>query len=54
MSVRRRDLRSQQRLLELIDAGDADGAEKHWRAHMAYLARKMVRASETTLVDLLP
>lgn len=52
-AVRRRDLRSQQRLLELLEAGDADNAEKHWRTHMAYLARKMVRASETTLVDLL-
>jgi GntR family transcriptional repressor for pyruvate dehydrogenase complex len=52
--IRRRDLRSQQRLLELLDAGEADNAEKHWRAHMAYLSRKMVRASETTLVGLLP
>ena len=54
LATRRRDLRSQQRLLELLDDGDADNAEIHWRAHMAYLARKMLRASETTLVGLLP
>lgn len=53
-ATRHRDLRSQQRLVELLDTGDADGAEKHWRAHMQYLARNMARAASTTLVDLLP
>lgn len=31
---RRAAVRSHQKLLDLIDAGDADGAEVHWRAHM--------------------
>jgi DNA-binding FadR family transcriptional regulator len=53
-STRRRDLRSQRRLVELIEAGDADGAEAHWRAHMSYLSRNMQRLSATALVDLLP
>jgi DNA-binding FadR family transcriptional regulator len=53
-ATRRRDLRSQLQLVELLQAGDADGAEKHWRAHMQYLARNMARAASTTLVDLLP
>jgi len=53
-ATRQRDLRSQQRLIELLDAGDPDGAEKHWRAHMEYLSRNMSRAAATTLVDLLP
>ncbi|MCX2930406.1 FCD domain-containing protein [Mycobacterium sp. CVI_P3] len=53
-ATRRRDLRSQQRLVELLRTGDADGAEKHWRAHMQFLARTMARAASTTLVDLLP
>ena len=53
-STRRRDLRSQQRLVEFIDAGEADDAEAHWRAHMAYLSRNMLRLSTTALVDLMP
>lgn len=53
-ATRQRDLRSQQRLVDLLAAGDADGAEKHWRAHMEYLSRNMARAASTTLVDLLP
>ncbi|MBB3602643.1 DNA-binding FadR family transcriptional regulator [Mycolicibacterium sp. BK556] len=53
-AIRQRDLRSQRRLVELLDAGDADGAEKHWRSHMQYLVRTMTRAASTSLVDLLP
>jgi DNA-binding GntR family transcriptional regulator len=53
-STRRRDLRSQRRLVDLLNAGDSDGAEKHWRKHMSYLSRNMLRAGATTLVDLIP
>ncbi|MGV0791709.1 FadR/GntR family transcriptional regulator [Mycolicibacterium sp. XJ1819] len=53
VATRRRDLRSQLRLLELLSAADADGAEKHWRAHMDHLSRKMLRACDTTMVDLM-
>ena len=34
VGTRRRSLRSQERLVALIEAGDADGAEEHWRTHM--------------------
>ena len=53
-ATRHRDLRSQVRLVDLIEAGDADGAEKHWRAHLEYLSRTMTRAAATTFVALLP
>jgi GntR family transcriptional repressor for pyruvate dehydrogenase complex len=53
-STRRRDLRSQRRLVDLLNAGDSDGAEKHWRKHMSYLSRNMLRAGATALVDLIP
>jgi GntR family transcriptional regulator, transcriptional repressor for pyruvate dehydrogenase complex len=53
-ATRRRDLRPQLRLIDLLKAGDADGAENHWRAHMEYLMRNMLRAAKTTMVDLLP
>jgi len=36
---RKRAVRSYRRLYELIEAGDADGAEAHWRRQMAYTAR---------------
>jgi DNA-binding FadR family transcriptional regulator len=53
LSTRRRGLRSQRRLLELIDAGDAAGAEEHWRAHMAVVGRVMLGQKASTVVDLL-
>jgi DNA-binding FadR family transcriptional regulator len=52
-SVRRRGLRSQERLLELIDAGDGDGAEEHWRAHMQVVGKVMLGRRASTVVDLL-
>src|SRR4051794_22513142 len=53
LSTRRRGLRSQRRLLELIEAGDAAGAEEHWRAHMAVVGRVMLGQKAATVVDLL-
>ena len=53
MSTRRRGLRSQRRLLELIDAGDAAGAEDHWRAHMAVVGRVLLGQKASTVVELL-
>jgi DNA-binding FadR family transcriptional regulator len=53
LAVRRRGLRSQRHLVELIDAGDADGAEEHWLAHMAVVGRVMLGQEATTVVDLL-
>lgn len=53
-STRRRNLRSQRLLIDFIEAGDANGAEAHWRAHMSYLNRNMQRLSATAFVDLIP
>jgi len=53
LSTRRRGLRSQRRLLELLEHGDAAGAEEHWRAHMAVVGRVMLGQKASTVVDLL-
>jgi DNA-binding FadR family transcriptional regulator len=53
LSVRRRGLRSQRRLLELIEAGDPGAAEEHWRAHMAVVGRVMLGQQASTVVELL-
>jgi DNA-binding FadR family transcriptional regulator len=53
LATRRRGLRSQRRLLELVAAGDAAGAEEHWRAHMAVVGRVMLGQKASTVVDLL-
>jgi GntR family transcriptional regulator, transcriptional repressor for pyruvate dehydrogenase complex len=53
LSTRRRGLRSQRRLLELIEAGDASAAEAHWRAHMAVVGRVMLGQQASTVVELL-
>jgi DNA-binding FadR family transcriptional regulator len=53
VSTRRRGLRSQRRLLELVDAGDAGGAEEHWHAHMAVVGRVMLGQKASTVVELL-
>jgi DNA-binding FadR family transcriptional regulator len=52
-SVRRRGIRSQRRLLELIDAGDAAAAEEHWRSHMSVVGKVMLGQEASTVVDLL-
>ena len=53
LSTRRRGLRSQRRLLEMIGSGDAAGAEEHWRAHMAVVGRVMLGQKASTVVELL-
>ncbi len=53
VAIRRRGLRSQRRLAELIDAGDAAKAEGHWRSHMAVVARVMLGQDATTVIDLI-
>jgi GntR family transcriptional regulator, transcriptional repressor for pyruvate dehydrogenase complex len=53
IGTRRRGIRSQRRLVELIAAGDAAGAEKHWRAHMAVVGRVLLGQQATTVIDLL-
>jgi len=53
LTTRRRGLRSQRRLVELIEAGDAAGAEEHWHAHMAVVGRVMLGQEASTVVELL-
>jgi DNA-binding FadR family transcriptional regulator len=53
VAVRRRGIRSQRRLAELIDSGDAPAAEAHWRSHMAVVGRVMLGQEATTVIDLM-
>jgi DNA-binding FadR family transcriptional regulator len=53
LATRRRGIRSQQKLLELLEAGDGVAAEEHWRAHMAVVSRVMLGQEATTVIDLL-
>jgi GntR family transcriptional regulator, transcriptional repressor for pyruvate dehydrogenase complex len=52
-ATRRRGVRSQERLADLIEVGEADEAEKHWRTHMAVVARVMLGQKAKTVIDLL-
>jgi DNA-binding FadR family transcriptional regulator len=52
-ATRRRGVRSQERLVALIEDGDADGAEEHWRTHMGVVGRVMLGQKAKTVVDLL-
>jgi DNA-binding FadR family transcriptional regulator len=53
LSIRRRGIRSQARLLDLLDAGDGAAAEEHWRSHMQVVGRVMLGQEASTVVDLL-
>ena len=53
LAVRRRGMRSQERLLALIDAGKGPEAEEHWRAHMQVVGRVMLGQRASTVVDLI-
>jgi GntR family transcriptional regulator, transcriptional repressor for pyruvate dehydrogenase complex len=53
VAIRRRGIRSQRRLAELIDNGDASEAETHWRSHMAVVGRVMLGQEATTVIDLM-
>jgi DNA-binding FadR family transcriptional regulator len=52
-ATRRRGVRSQARLADLIEVGDADAAEEHWRTHMAIVGRVLLGQKAKTVVDLL-
>jgi DNA-binding FadR family transcriptional regulator len=47
-------IRSYEKFIRLLEAGDAPGAEKHWRSHMESAARNLVGddLSDTSVVDL--
>ena len=53
LAIRRRGIQSQQRLAELIEAGNATEAEAHWRAHMTVVGRVLLGQRATTVVDLM-
>ena len=52
-ATRRRGVRSQERLVELIESGDADAAETHWRTHMGVVGKVMLGQQAKTVIDLL-
>jgi DNA-binding FadR family transcriptional regulator len=53
VATRKRGTRSQARLAALIEAGDADAAEAHWRTHMEVVGKVMLGQQAKTVVDLL-
>jgi hypothetical protein len=51
---RRRAIRSQERLVSLIEAGKVAEAEAHWRTHMTVVGRVLRgRVGATTVIDLM-
>jgi DNA-binding FadR family transcriptional regulator len=50
--TRRRGIRSQDRLVDLVEAGDVAAAEEHWRKHMAVVGRVLLGPRASTAVDL--
>lgn len=50
-SGRRRSIRSQRRLVALIAAGDAAGAEAHWRSHMIAVGKVVLGDQASAVVD---
>jgi DNA-binding FadR family transcriptional regulator len=51
-AIRRRGVRSQERLVTLIEQGDIDAAEAHWRTHMGIVGRVMLGQRAKTVIDL--
>jgi DNA-binding FadR family transcriptional regulator len=52
-ATRRRGIRSQERLVSLIEAGKASDAEAHWRTHMTVVGRVLLGQRAATAVDLM-
>jgi len=53
VATRKRGVRSQARLADLIEAGDVNGAETHWRTHMGIVGKVMLGQQAKTVIDLL-
>jgi DNA-binding FadR family transcriptional regulator len=53
IATRRRGIRSQEHLIELISSGEAQEAEEHWRTHMSIVSRVMLGQDSETVIDLL-
>lgn len=52
-ATRRRGIRSQEKLVELIEAGEAAQAEEHWRQHMTVVGKFLLKQGATTVIDLM-
>jgi DNA-binding FadR family transcriptional regulator len=52
-ATRRRGIRSQERLVSLIEAGKALEAEEHWRTHMVVVRRVLLGQRAHTVIDLM-
>jgi GntR family transcriptional repressor for pyruvate dehydrogenase complex len=53
MATRRRGIRSQQKLVSLIEAGQVSDAEAHWRTHMAVVGRVLLGQRAARVIDLM-
>jgi DNA-binding FadR family transcriptional regulator len=53
LATRQRGVRSQRRLVLLIEEGIPGAAEDHWRAHMAVVAKVMLGQDASSVVDLM-
>ena len=53
IATRRRGIRSQEHLVELIRNGEAQEAEEHWRSHMSIVSKVMLGQGSKTVIDLL-
>jgi GntR family transcriptional regulator, transcriptional repressor for pyruvate dehydrogenase complex len=53
IQTRRRGVRSQRRLVELISAGEAAAAEEHWRAHLAVVGTMLLGERANRVIDLI-
>jgi DNA-binding FadR family transcriptional regulator len=53
VATRRKGIRSQQHLVELIRTGKSVEAEAHWRSHMVVVGRVMLGQQATSVIDLL-
>jgi GntR family transcriptional repressor for pyruvate dehydrogenase complex len=52
LATRRRGIRSQERLIELIAIGASIDAEAHWRAHMEAVGKVMIGQQAKSVIDL--
>jgi DNA-binding FadR family transcriptional regulator len=52
-AVSRTALRAYTKLVRLLNAGDVEGAQKHWRGHLAAVERYMVEDPDSTVVEIL-
>jgi DNA-binding FadR family transcriptional regulator len=53
VATRRRGVRSQERLAQLVEDGEAEQAEEHWRTHMGVVGRVMLGQQAKTVIDLM-